>query len=44
VRWPSGLVDHHEGLIADHEYRLREGATPLEVKNGLQPPSGPSRK
>ena len=25
VRWPSGQVDHHGTLIADREYRLREG-------------------
>ena len=41
VRWPSGQVDHHEGLIADREYRLREGTEPLAVKNGHQPSSGP---
>jgi hypothetical protein len=33
VRWPSGHVDHHGGLSADREYRLREGAKPREVKN-----------
>jgi enediyne biosynthesis protein E4 len=44
VRWPSGQLDHHAGLIADREYRLREGATPLEVKNSLQPPTGPNRR
>jgi hypothetical protein len=44
VRWPSGQVDHHAGLIADREYRLREGATLLEVKNSLQPPTGPNRR
>jgi tetratricopeptide (TPR) repeat protein len=32
VRWPSGQVDHHERLAADREYRLREGARPMEVK------------
>jgi enediyne biosynthesis protein E4 len=25
VRWPSGQVDRHAGLLADREYRLREG-------------------
>ena len=25
VQWPSGQVDHHGPLIADREYRLREG-------------------
>ena len=33
VRWPSGMVDHHEGLSADREYRLQEGMKPSEVKN-----------
>ena len=33
VRWPSGQLDHYERLDADREYRLREGAKPLEVKN-----------
>jgi hypothetical protein len=33
VRWPSGHVDRHEGLAGDREYRLREGAKPLEVSN-----------
>jgi enediyne biosynthesis protein E4 len=28
VRWPSGQIDRHAGLIADREYWLREGATP----------------
>jgi hypothetical protein len=31
VRWPSGKVDHHEGLNADREYRLQEGKKPSEV-------------
>jgi tetratricopeptide (TPR) repeat protein len=31
VRWPSGQVDHHEGLAADRDYRLREGAKPIDV-------------
>jgi hypothetical protein len=34
VRWPSGQVDHHEGLIADREYRLVEGAKPMGVRAG----------
>ncbi len=41
VRWPSGQVDHHEGLAVDREYRLREGAEPREVKND-PPESGKS--
>jgi len=41
VRWPSGQVDHHEGLIADREYRLREGAKPVEVTTGRHPSAGP---
>jgi len=44
VRWPSGHVDHHERLIGDREYRLREGGTPLELRNGLQSASGPNRR
>ncbi len=32
VRWPSGRVDHHAGLAADHRYRLREGdAKPTDL-------------
>jgi len=34
VRWPSGQVDHHAGLSADREYRLREGSPPVEVRKG----------
>jgi hypothetical protein len=34
VRWPSGQVDHHGGLTADREYRLREGTKPLEATHG----------
>jgi hypothetical protein len=33
VRWPSGHVDFHDGLHADRDYRLREGAEPCEVKS-----------
>ena len=33
VRWPSGHVDHHAGLSADREYRLREGSAPVVVGN-----------
>ena len=29
VRWPSGQVDRHGRLIADREYRLREGGKPI---------------
>jgi enediyne biosynthesis protein E4 len=43
VRWPSGHVDHHAGLPADREYRLREGAKPREVKNGVVVSSEVSR-
>jgi hypothetical protein len=43
VRWPSGHVDHHEGLTADREYRLREGAKPRAVKNGRVMSSDVSR-
>jgi hypothetical protein len=39
VRWPSGRVDRHEGLIADREYRLCEGAGPRLVKESQQPSS-----
>ena len=42
VRWPSGKVDHHERLSAGREYRLREGAKPVEVKNGLPASSKPA--
>jgi tetratricopeptide (TPR) repeat protein len=31
VRWPSGLVDRHQGLAADRAYRLREGERSPEV-------------
>ena len=34
VRWPSGKVDHHEGLATDCEYRLREGAKPVKLDGG----------
>jgi hypothetical protein len=42
VRWPSGQVDHHAGLTADGEYRLREGAKPREVKNHRPASSAPT--
>ena len=38
VRWPSGRVDHYEGLEADRGYLLREGA------NTAQPLSGFDRR
>jgi len=28
VRWPSGQIDRHVGLIADRRYRLQEGGGP----------------
>ncbi len=28
VKWPSGRVDRHSGLAADHEYIVREGEAP----------------
>jgi tetratricopeptide (TPR) repeat protein len=37
VRWPSGQVDYHQGLIADREYRLREGEKALEISTRLRP-------
>jgi tetratricopeptide (TPR) repeat protein len=43
VRWPSGQVDHHAGLSADREYRLREGAKPREVKNDRRAPGASAR-
>jgi hypothetical protein len=36
VRWPSGHVDRHTGLLADRSHRLREGAPPT-------PNRGPAR-
>ncbi len=39
VRWPSGRVDRHSGLAADHEYFVREGEAPLNA-----PPVSPLRK
>jgi FG-GAP-like repeat/ASPIC and UnbV len=42
VRWPSGKVDHHERLVVDREYRLREGAIVREVNN--KPPTPASSK
>ncbi len=30
VRWPSGRVQHHEGLAADKFYWLQEGSAPIE--------------
>jgi len=29
VSWPSGRVDRHSGLAADHEYFVREGEAPM---------------
>jgi hypothetical protein len=29
IRWPSGRVDRHAGLQADHQYKLREGEPAL---------------
>jgi hypothetical protein len=29
IRWPSGRVDRHPGLAADHEYFVREGEAPI---------------
>jgi hypothetical protein len=42
VRWPSGHVDHHEGLSGDCEYRLREGENPREVKHRSAAASQPT--
>ena len=38
VRWPSGRVEHHSGLAADREYRLREGASPVQVRHNPHHP------
>ena len=38
VRWPSGRVEQHSGLAADREYRLREGASPVEVRHNPHHP------
>jgi hypothetical protein len=37
IHWPSGLIDHHVGLKADHQYRLREGAAPVEIRRPWAP-------
>jgi tetratricopeptide (TPR) repeat protein len=33
VRWPSGHVDRHTGLLAECAYRLREGAGPVVIRD-----------
>ncbi len=33
VRWPSGQVDRHTGLLADRAYRFREGAGPVVIRD-----------
>ncbi len=36
VRWPSGRVDHHEGLSADRGYLVREGDKSLRPLRGWE--------
>jgi len=36
IRWPSGQVDRHLGLKADHFYRLLEGATAVSYRSALR--------
>ena len=44
MRWRSGQVDQDDALIADLEYRLCEGAKPLEVTTGpINRPDPPIR-
>ena len=37
IKWPSGHVDRHNGLAADHEYLVREGAAPIARPTALVP-------
>jgi hypothetical protein len=37
VRWPSGRVDRHRHLLADHGYRLREGEATPRALQGFRP-------
>jgi len=37
VKWPSGHVDRHSGLAADHEYFVREGEAPIASRTVVAP-------
>lgn len=37
VKWPSGRIDHHAGLAADHEYLVREGEAPVQSLQAAAP-------
>jgi hypothetical protein len=45
VRWPSGRVDRHGGLAADHDYLVREGEEPRVLPDHAAPTAeqGPPR-